>query len=218
MLKKLKKYICILREIDWWQTYTLYRRVRKPRSSSIRVLNHSVFDIHPTALFEIGERTFFEINRIDYAFDRGRTCRIGMLANSVLAIRGSVTLHRGTSIILQQGARLSIDNQTYLNGASVDCSKEITIGEYCAIAEGVRIMDNSYHPITIDGVTKCAVAPVHIGNHVWIATNAMILPGVTIGDGSIVAAGSVVTRDVAAGCLVAGVPAKVIKTDVKWKK
>lgn len=105
-----------------------------------------------------------------------------------------------------------------MNGASVDCSVEITIGEYCAIAEGVRIMDNSYHPITIDGVTKCAAAPVHIGNHVWVATNAMILPGVTIGDGAIVAAGAVVTRDVPAGCLVAGIPARVIKTGVKWKK
>lgn len=103
MLKKLKKYIRILREIDWWQTYALYRRVKHPRSSSIRVLNHSVLDIHPTAKFEIGERTFFEINRIDYDFDRGRTCRIGMLANSVMAVCGSVTLHRGTSILLQGG-------------------------------------------------------------------------------------------------------------------
>ncbi len=218
MLKKLKKYIRILRNIDWWQTYALYKRVKKPRSSSIRVLNHSVFDIHPTAKFEIAERTFFEINRIDYGFDVGRTCRIGMLANSVLAIRGSVTLHCGTSIILQPNARLSIGNQTYLNGASVDCSKEITIGEYCAIADGVRIMDNSYHPITIGDITKSAIAPVHIGNHVWIATNAMILPGVTIYDGAIVAAGAVVTHDVPAGCLVAGIPAKVIKTGVEWKK
>lgn len=58
---------------------------------------------------------------------------------------------------------------------------------------------------------------VNIGNKVWIATGAMILPGVTIGDGAIVAAGAVVTKDVPEKCMVAGVPAKVIKENVEWK-
>ena len=57
---------------------------------------------------------------------------------------------------------------------------------------------------------------VRIGNKVWIATNAIILPGVTVGDGAIVAAGSVVTRDVPEKCMVAGVPARVIKENVEW--
>ena len=56
-----------------------------------------------------------------------------------------------------------------------------------------------------------------IGNKVWIATNALILPGVSIGDGAIVAAGAVVTKDVPAKCMVAGVPARVIKSNVEWK-
>lgn len=61
-----------------------------------------------------------------------------------------------------------------------------------------------------------AYGGVRIGNQVWIATGAMILPNVTIGDGAIVASGAVVTKDVPARCLVAGVPAKVIKENVKW--
>ena len=56
-----------------------------------------------------------------------------------------------------------------------------------------------------------------IGNKVWIATNALILPGVSIGDGAIVAAGAVVTKDVPAKCMVAGVPARVVKENVEWK-
>ena len=56
-----------------------------------------------------------------------------------------------------------------------------------------------------------------IGNKVWIASGAMILPGITIGDGAIVAAGAVVTKDVPSRCMVAGVPAKVIKENVDWK-
>lgn len=59
--------------------------------------------------------------------------------------------------------------------------------------------------------------PVEIGNNVWIGVGATILKGVTIGDGAIIAAGSVVTKDIPARCLAAGVPAKVIKTDVEWE-
>lgn len=174
--------------------------------------------MHPTAKMDIAERTFFEINRQDYAGDKGVSCHLTMLANSVLSISGSVTLHRGTNIVLHDGAHLSIGNQTYLNGASVDCSQEVTIGEYCAIAEGVKIMDNSFHPITKNGITKPSIAPVRIGNKVWIATNAIILPGVAIGDGAIVAAGAVVNKNVPARSIVAGVPAKVVKENIDWKK
>ena len=53
--------------------------------------------------------------------------------------------------------------------------------------------------------------PVKIGNKVWIGAHATILPGVTIGDGAVVAAGAVVTKDVPSNVVVAGVPAKVIK-------
>ena len=53
--------------------------------------------------------------------------------------------------------------------------------------------------------------PVVIGDDVWIGANAVILPGVTIGPHSVVAAGAVVTRDVPPGCVVGGVPAKVIR-------
>ena len=59
-------------------------------------------------------------------------------------------------------------------------------------------------------------APIVIGDHVWIGMNVIVLKGVTIGEGSIVAAGSVVNKDVPPHCLVAGVPAKVVKTDVTW--
>ena len=54
-------------------------------------------------------------------------------------------------------------------------------------------------------------ADVTIGSHVWIGMNSIILKGVSIGDGAIIAAGSVVVRDVPAGCIAAGVPAKVVR-------
>lgn len=59
--------------------------------------------------------------------------------------------------------------------------------------------------------------PIVIGNKVWIGTNVTVLKGVKIGDGCVIAAGSLVTKDIPANCLAGGVPAKVIKENVKWK-
>ena len=59
--------------------------------------------------------------------------------------------------------------------------------------------------------------PIEIGDHVWIGLRAIILKGVKIGNGSVIAAGAVVTRDVPPYSLVAGVPARVIKENIYWE-
>jgi len=188
----------------------MYKRVRKPRSSSIRVLHRSNIKIAPTASIELGERSFLEINRQDYIKTHERsTLYLG--ENSKLSIGGRFTMHGHSSILVLNGAHLEIGNNTYLNGGSIECSTHIHIGDNCAIADGVRIMDNSWHAVGE------ANKEVSIGNKVWLATGAMIMPGVTIGDGAIIAAGAVVTKDVPEGCMVAGVPAKVVKENVEWK-
>ena len=76
-------------------------------------------------------------------------------------------------------------------------------------------MDRDYHKL--ESETE-VYKPVTIGNHVWIGCRCLILKGVTIGDGAVVAAGSVVTRDVPGGALVGGNPAKIIKEKVTWKE
>lgn len=211
-MSKIHKYLEVLSSIHWLQTWLMYRRVQKPRSSSIRVLNRSNIKIAPTATIDMGERGFFEINRQDYIKTNERsTLYLGEKAK--LKLNGSFTMHGHSSIMVHDGAQLEIGHNTYLNGGSIECSYGIHIGNDCAIADGVRIMDNSWHTehsLAGGGITK-------IGNKVWIATGAMILPGITIGDGAIVAAGAVVTKDVAARCMVAGVPAKVVKENVEWK-
>ncbi|MCQ2515275.1 MAG: hypothetical protein MJ094_00245 [Saccharofermentans sp.] len=59
---------------------------------------------------------------------------------------------------------------------------------------------------------------ISIGNHVWIGSRVTVLKGVSIGDGAIIAAGSVVTKDVPAHSMVAGCPARVVKEYVEWEK
>lgn len=107
-----------------------------------------------------------------------------------------------------------------MNCVFLDCNT-ITIGDYSGIGPNVQIYAVT-HPVlpeerlsqSEDGnfaFWKSVTAPVTIGKNVWIGGSSVILPGVTIGDGSVVAAGSVVSKDVPPGTLVAGVPAKVIR-------
>jgi acetyltransferase-like isoleucine patch superfamily enzyme len=87
----------------------------------------------------------------------------------------------------------------------------IYIGKDVLIADDVTIT-SQVHPTCPPRWGRVVSKPVRIGNEVWIGANAIILPGVTIGEGSIVAAGAVVTDDVPSFSIVAGVPARVIRT------
>ncbi|MDP2295568.1 MAG: acyltransferase [Pseudolabrys sp.] len=86
----------------------------------------------------------------------------------------------------------------------------LTIGNRVLIAAGAAIVTVG-HPIEPPRWNKVTAAPVKIGDDVWIGVNAVILPGVTIGNGAIVAAGAVVTEDVAPFTMVGGVPARVLR-------
>lgn len=90
----------------------------------------------------------------------------------------------------------------------------VTIGNHVNLAQGITVTAlNHNFSETAKRIDEQGVStmPISIGDDVWIGTNAVILPGVTIGSHSVVAAGAVVTKDVPNGCIVAGVPAKIIK-------
>ena len=111
-----------------------------------------------------------------------------------------------------------------------DCGKNIRIGKHVFINVGCKFQDQGgifigdgvlighnvvlatlNHAMQPERRSDMLPAPIHIGKRVWIGSNATVLPGVTIGDGAVVAAGAVVTRDVPANTVVGGVPAKVIR-------
>lgn len=126
----------------------------------------------------------------------------------------SVRLYQGVGLYLDApGATISVGNGTYLNRRTeITCKSNVAIGEDCAISWDVLITDTDYHQFG----DSDPVNPVKIGNRVWIGAKAIILKGVTIGDGAVIAAGSVVTKDVPAGTLAAGNPATIVRGGVTW--
>ncbi len=93
-------------------------------------------------------------------------------------------------------------------GSEITAECLVTVGDRTRIGPFVTIYDTSFHAVNEGEETK--IAAVEIGSNVWIGRQAMILPGVTIGDHSVVASGAVVTRDVPPRTLVAGNPARVV--------
>lgn len=125
----------------------------------------------------------------------------------------------GFSTRLFPSPSITIGDNTFIgHGTSISAGKAISIGNNCFISGGVRISDNDGHPLNyVDRMNhlpprKEDVKEVRIGDHVWIGSHAAILKGVTIGDRSIVGACSVVTKDVPPDMIVAGNPARIIKT------
>ena len=95
---------------------------------------------------------------------------------------------------------------TILDGAPV------TFGDFCMVGPGTLISTTG-HPLEAQGRRdRLAISkPVTFGDDVWIGGNCTVLPGITVGSNVVIAAGAVVNRDVPDNCVVAGVPAKVIK-------
>lgn len=122
-------------------------------------------------------------------------------------IGSGTTIHMGAKFFDPRG--VSIGEDTIIGDkAFLDGRAPLSIGSHVDIASEVMIY-NSEHDIN-DETFKAILAPVTIGDYVFIGPRSIILPGVTIGKGAIVAAGAVVTKDVAENALVGGVPAKTI--------
>ena len=122
--------------------------------------------------------------------------------------------------------KLSIGNFCYFGDhTQIDAAEEVKIGDYCMFSNNIMIQDHTSHPISPrkrrdqlinlqkipTDVYDTIIEKVTIKNNVWIGKDAIVLKGVTIGEGSIVATRAVVTKDVPPFSIVAGNPSKVVK-------
>lgn len=110
------------------------------------------------------------------------------------------------------GKNIKIGKDVFVNsGCCFQDQGGVTLGDGCLVGHNVvfATLDHDKCPSKRGDMTA---APIVVGKDVWIGAHATILKGVTIGDGAIVAAGAVVTRDVPPNTIAAGVPARVVKT------
>jgi len=145
-----------------------------------------------------------------------------------LSVEGNLDVEDGTRIFLGDHVRLGkniylgvwpesrlvVGDHSYIGrGSIILAHKSVVIGNDCLIAPGCHITDVN-HGIAADGLIReqaLVSKAVKIGNDVWVGAGCSILPGVTIGDGAIIGARSVVTCDVPDNAIVVGAPAKVIR-------
>lgn len=110
------------------------------------------------------------------------------------------------------GKNLRIGKHVFINsGCRFQDQGGITLGDGALIGHNV-VMATLNHSEQPEERANLHPAPIHIGRNVWIGASATILPGVTIGDGAIVGAGAVVTRNVTENMIVAGIPAKILRS------
>lgn len=118
----------------------------------------------------------------------------------------------------RSGAEIRIGDGCGITGATILAFASIEIGPDCLLGANVTIVDSDFHPLdpvrrrdppTSDAI---GVAPVRIGRNVFIGMNVLVLKGVTIGDNSVIGAGSVVTTDIPANVIAAGNPCRVLRT------
>jgi acetyltransferase-like isoleucine patch superfamily enzyme len=108
-------------------------------------------------------------------------------------------------IAVFEGARLTLGPECFLNACHLSCKERVTLGRRAWIGPGSRVFDADQHDF--DAGHPEQRAPVAIGDHVWVASDVTILRGVTIGDHAVVAARSVVTKDVPPHRVAVGAPA-----------
>jgi acetyltransferase-like isoleucine patch superfamily enzyme len=135
-----------------------------------------------------------------------------------IEIEAACALDRGV-VLLCSGEPLThpkihIGAATYINrNTFLDATESITIGKECAIGPGCYITDHDHgQDVSLQPLAQPMLSkPTQIGDRVWLGANVTVLKGVTIGENTTVGAGSVVTKDLPAGAIAVGIPAKVIR-------
>lgn len=165
---------------------------------------------------------------------RYRCARVGTrlhLEGEIPLIMGNGRIELGNNVVVGRrntwivgfkasvDAELIVEDDVEINYAThISVLKSVRIGAQTLIASNVQIFDNISHPLEADRrlrretITLEEASPVVIGRNVWIASRAIILAGVEIGDNSIVGAGSVVTKSVPPDVVVAGNPARIVRS------
>lgn len=157
------------------------------------------------------ERTVLATNAYNASFGRPAAEREALLAQLLGAIGTGV--HFEPTFRCEFGYNITIGDNFYgnfdcvmLDGAAITIGSNVLLGPRASIYTSNHALDPAER---VAGA--CYARPVTIGDYVWLGGDVTVNPGVTIGDGAVIGSGSVLTRDVPAGTIAAGVPARVLR-------
>lgn len=139
-----------------------------------------------------------------------------MKSNSRILVNNDFIIYNNFNVVINENAELNLGGGYINQGLVLECSKKITIGRNVAIGTNVTIRDGDSKHLYINECLINRPSPIVIEDEVWIGDGAKILKGVTIGKGAVVASGAVVCNDVKSKTVVAGIPAVVIKENIRW--
>ena len=198
--------------MEKYKFFYLYRFVLKNYYQYYNRIKLSFLGVRLGVKSKIVNSTYWECyNHSVVTIGDGFVCYSGDNFNALCS-------NRKASFLVMPNARLAIGDNVGMSGPTIWCTESITIGNNVHIGANCLIIDTDVHSIdykhrNISQKMKTDVkhAPICIGNDVWIGLNCVILKGVSIGERTIIGAGSVVTKDILADCIAAGNPCKILR-------
>ena len=214
---QLEKAISIYKELNLNILKTLWCNYKikglRTTNSLVLICNKPRISIHKTASINIDKGNF--IFNKNWIKREPFGSLLVLKENASISVDDASTIMGGSRIYINSNATLRLGGCYINNNVNISCFEKIEIGKEVVISENVCIRDSDNHAI-ISNQNQVPTQAVKIGNKVWIGMNVTILKGVNIGDGAIIAAGSLVNKDIPPCCLVGGVPAKIIKQNIEW--
>lgn len=202
------------KNMDWISFFYnnfLNKRVKR-KSNFLIPYNKSIFILHKKSQIKLNGHLITNANCIK---KNHRSSIIRLDKNATLTVDKTFSIYYDCDIIGFENSVIELGSGFLNSNVKIRCKDRITIGNNVAISHDVTIMDSDSHGVQYEGyeMTK----PIVIGDNVWIGSRSIIMKGVHIGDGAIVAAGSVVRKDVPSNSIVAGVPARIVKENIFWE-
>lgn len=209
-MRKLLKYLNILKGISILNfiRYNFFcRNVKRHGKGCILPKRGAVISLGECSQIELYDNHFL-VNTNKPSSSRAEAYVI-MRSGSHLVVRGTTSLNYGATIEIHENATVEIGGAYINTGAVILAAKHISIGQEVLISRHVFIYDSDHHPIYDEkGEIANPARDVVIGDHVWIGLKCIVLRGSNIGEGAIVAAGSVVGGKIKPGVLAQGNPAR----------
>ena len=224
---KLKKRLSPMRKVlkiiystgfslNTWYLFIYYNffcsRIKSSKKIGFLPQKYSRLDIDKTSQLIINGTLLMGRQQVSTSH---KETRLLLESNAKMTVDGNYTMYADSYIRVVKNGELILNSGFINEGVQITCASKMIIGEGCVIARDVVIRDYDGHTIELPDYE--IAKPIEIGKHVWIGNRAIILKGVKIGDGAVIAAGAIVTKDVPAKTIVAGVPAKVVKENIDWR-